>query len=88
MSFVPLASTNQGLMPKIIKKMKQKYFNATGEIAFRLWMFSNAVEVLKATPNEEKAKKLKAKMEAFSSVIAEEGTPENLTDIKALINEL
>ena len=68
--------------------MKEKYFNATGEIAFRLWMFANAVEALKATPNEEKAKNLKSKMETFSAVIAEKGTPENLTDIKALINEL
>lgn len=68
--------------------MNKKYFNATGEIAFRLWMFANAVEVLKATPNEEKAKTLKSKMEAFSDVIAEKGTAENLNDIKALINEL
>ena len=68
--------------------MNKKYFNATGEIAFRLWMFSTAVEVLKATPNEEKAQNLKSKMEAFSSVIAEKGTSENLNDIKALINEL
>lgn len=68
--------------------MNKKYFNATGEIAFRLWMFANAVEVLKATPNEEKAKNLKSKMEAFSDVIAEKGTAENLNDIKALINEL
>ena len=68
--------------------MSNKYFNATGEIAFRLWMFANAVEVLKATPNEEKAKNLKLKMEVFSEVIAKEGTPENLNDIKALINEL
>ena len=37
---------------------------------------------------EEKAKNLKSKMEAFSAVIAEKGTPENLIDIKALINEL
>lgn len=68
--------------------MNKKYFNATGEIAFRLWMFANAVEVLKATPNEEKAKNLKSKMEAFSDVIAEKSTAENLNDIKALINEL
>jgi len=68
--------------------MNKKYFNATGEIAFRLWMFADAVEVLKATPNEEKAKNLKSKMEAFSDVIAEKGTAENLNDIKALINEL
>ena len=68
--------------------MNKKYFNATGEIAFRLWMFANAVEVLKATPNEEKAKNLKSKMEAFSDVIAEKGNAENLNDIKALINEL
>ena len=68
--------------------MNKKYFNATGEIAFRLWMFTNAVEALKATPNEEKAKNLKSKMEAFSSVIAEKGTAENLNDIKELISEL
>ena len=68
--------------------MSNKYFNATGEIAFRLWMFANAVEVLKATPNEEKAKNLKSKMETFSSVIAEKGTAENLNDIKELISEL
>ena len=68
--------------------MKEKYFNATGEIAFRLWMFANAVEVLKANPNQEKAENLKSKMENFSSVVAEKGTPENLNDIKALIAEL
>lgn len=68
--------------------MNKKYFNATGEIAFRLWMFGNAVEVLEKTPNEEKSKNLKSKMEAFSEVIAEKGTPENLKDIKELINKL
>ena len=68
--------------------MVKKYFNATGEIAFRLWMFASAVEVLKATPNQEKAQNLKSKMESFSSVIAEKCTAENLNDIKALINEL
>lgn len=68
--------------------MKKKYFNATGEIAFRLWMFANAVEALKATPNEEKARHLKSKMETFSAVITEKGTPENQKDIKELISEL
>ncbi|MBQ8671566.1 MAG: hypothetical protein IJ525_03485 [Alphaproteobacteria bacterium] len=68
--------------------MSQKYFNLTGEIAFRLWMFSNAVEVLKKTPNPEKAQNLKTKMEAFSAVIAEKGSFENLQDIKELIDEL
>ena len=68
--------------------MKEKYFKATGEIAFRLWMFANAVEALKANPNQEKAQNLKAKMETFSSVVAEKGTLENLDDIKALIAEL
>ena len=68
--------------------MKEKYFKATGEIAFRLWMFANAVEALKATPNEEKANNLKSKMAAFSEIIANEGTPENLSDIKELISKL
>ena len=68
--------------------MSQKYFNLTGAIAFRLWMFSNAVEVLKKTPNPEKAQNLKTKMEAFSAVIAEKGSFENLQDIKELIDEL
>ena len=68
--------------------MNQKYFQKTGEIAFRMWMFSNAVEVLKANPNAEKAANLKSKMTAFSAVIAEKGTPENKADIEALIAEL
>lgn len=65
--------------------MIKKYFNATGEIAFRMWIFANAVKVLEATPNEEKARNLKSKMEAFSAVIAEKGTPENKADLEALI---
>lgn len=65
--------------------MIKKYFNATGEIAFRMWIFANAVKVLEATPNEEKARNLKSKMEAFSVVIAEKGTPENKADLEALI---
>ncbi len=68
--------------------MVKKYFNKSGEIAFRLWMFATAVEVLKVTPNEEKAANLKSKMRAFSAVIAEKGTPENKADIEALIAEL
>lgn len=68
--------------------MVKKYFNRTGEIAFRLWMFANAVEFLKANPNEEKAENLKSKMAAFSAVVAEKGTPENKADIEALIAEL
>ncbi len=65
-----------------------KFFNEKGEIAFRLWMFSNAVEVLRVYPNQEKASNLKSKMESFSEVIKEKGTPENLKDIKELIDEL
>lgn len=53
-----------------------------------MWMFSNAVEVLKVNPNAEKAANLKSKMTAFSAVIAEKGTPENKADIEALIAEL
>jgi hypothetical protein len=68
--------------------MVEKYFNEKGEIAFRLWSFAMTVEFLKANPNEEKAQNLKSKMEAFSKVIAEQGTAENLNDVKALINEL
>jgi len=68
--------------------MVEKYFNEKGEIAFRLWSFAMTVGFLKSNPNEEKAQNLKSKMEAFSEVIAKEGTPENLNDIKALINEL
>lgn len=68
--------------------MKEKYFNLNGEIAFRMWMFANAVEALKAAPNAEKAENLKAKMVAFSAVVAEKGTPENMKDIVALIAEL
>jgi len=87
MSFVCLASTSIGLTPKLFF-MKEKYFISTGEIAFRLWLFASAVEVLKARPNQEKAQNLKSKMESFSSFVAEKGTPENLDDIKALIAEL
>lgn len=68
--------------------MKEKYFNASGEIAFRLWMFANAVEALKANPNKEKAKNLKSKMENFSAVVAAKGSSENAKDLKALIAEL
>ena len=68
--------------------MKNNYFNATGEIAFRMWMFSNAVEALKANPNPEKAENLKGKMKSFSKIISEKGTAENMSDIEALIKEL
>ena len=77
-----------GLMPQTFVIMKNKYFNATGEIAFRLWMFANAVEALKKTPNSEKAANLKGKMTAFSAVVKEKGSKENYEDITALINEL
>ena len=75
-------------MPKNIIVMKNKYFQRTGEIAFRLWMFSNAVEALKANPNEEKAENLKLKMKAFSAIVKEKGTSENQSDIEAFIKEL
>ena len=65
-----------------------KFFNEKGEIAFRLRMFSNDVDVLRVHPNQEKASNLKSKMEAFAEVIKEKGTPENLKDIKELIDEL
>ena len=68
--------------------MKNKYFDVPGEIAFRLWMFASAFAILKANPNPEKAENLKRKMQAFSATIAEKGTAENLSDIKALIKEL
>ena len=68
--------------------IQDKYATTSGEIAFRLWMFANAVEVLKASPNQEKAQNLKSKMENFSSFVVEKGTPENLNDIKTLIAEL
>lgn len=63
----------------------EKYFETTGEIAFRLWMFANAVKLLKATNNQEKFGNLRAKMESFATTIAAEGTPENLQDIRNLM---
>ena len=71
-----------------MKNIVMKYFHVSGEIAFRLWMFANAVEELKRTPNQEKANNLRSKMKAFSKIIGEEGTETEKEDIEALIEEL
>lgn len=68
--------------------MKEKYFNQSGEIAFRLWMFANAIEALKKTPNQEKADNLKGKITAFSVVVNKDGSAENQQDIKAMLADL
>ncbi len=70
--------------------MKQKYFNMTGEIAFRLWMFSNAYEVLKSHPNKEKAENLHGKVSAFanSPLVEEKALTEQRQDLLQLTEEL
>ena len=48
--------------------MKEKFFNQTGEAAFRIWMFSLAVEYLKKHPgNAEKVANLSEKVKTFAS---------------------
>ena len=76
------------MFAQVLDIMKEKYFHLKGEIAFRMWMFANAVEALKETPNKEKAKNLRAKMIRFTSVIADSGTFENIKDIETLIAAL
>lgn len=70
--------------------MKQKYFKSSGEISFRLWMFSTALCELKKSPNPEKAQNLKGKVTAFaaSPLVAQQGTPEQKEDLATLIIEL
>ena len=68
--------------------MKTKYFNQTGEIAFRLWMFANAVEELQKTPNAEKAENLKSKMLSFSGIVKKKKQMEAFEDLRKLIKSL
>ena len=68
--------------------MKTKYFNQTGEIAFRLWMFANAVEELHKTPNAEKAENLRSKMLSFSGIVKKKKQMEAFEDLRKLIKSL
>ncbi len=74
----------------ILTTMKTKYFNETGEIAFRIWMFANALETLTETPNIEKAGKLYGKITAFqaSPIMLNEGSPEQRDDLKVIAEKL
>ncbi len=68
--------------------VKEKYLNETGEIAFRLWMFANAIDALSYNPNYEKAMHLKEKMSAFLSVVEQKGTKADKDVMAALIGVL
>ena len=68
--------------------IKEKYFKETGEIAFRLWMFANAVEALSYTPNYEKAMNLKEKITNFSATVIQNGTKADKFVLKVMLNAL
>ena len=70
--------------------MKQKYFSATGETAFRLWMFSQAAEELKKQPNKEKLANLLSKVKTFAigNWVKFNATAEEKADLDRLVEEL
>ena len=74
-----------------IMKMKKKYFAAQGETAFRLWIFSMALEELKKSPkNSEKTSTLLAKVKAFTegNWVKYNASDEQKTDLNAILGEL
>lgn len=68
--------------------MKEKYLQKEGELAYRMWLFSLAVEDLKNNPNPEKTSLLTAKLTSFSAVAGEAGGIEMLHDVHEMLKEL
>ena len=71
--------------------MKQKFFNQTGETAFRLWIFSLALEDLKKQPkNAEKLSNLLNKVSTFArgNWVKFNASEEEKEALKSIVAEL
>lgn len=71
--------------------MKEKYFKASGETAFRLWIFSMALEELKKQPkNIEKTTALLEKVQKFANGnwVKFNASDEQKDDLNTILNEL
>ena len=70
--------------------MNKKYANATGETAFRLWMFSLGLEELKKNFNENKRAALLEKASAYerSRYVENNATAEEKHDLKQIVEDL
>ena len=66
--------------------MTTKYYNRDGEIAFRMWMFANAMTTLERMPNLGKVTILLAKVSAFgnSDLFKTQATPEEKADLETI----
>ena len=70
--------------------MKQKFFKAKGEIAFRIWMFLLGLEEFKRYQNQEKINNLLGKVTAFSNseLVKSEATEEEKSALDFIVKEL
>lgn len=70
--------------------MTTKYYYCDGEIAFRMWMFANALSTLERTPNLGKVTILLAKVNAFAadSMFKVNATPEEKADLEEIRKRL
>ena len=70
--------------------MKEKYLNATGETAFRLWMFSLGLAELKTNFNAAKRNALLEKVYAFANGrwVENNATAEEKKDLQQIAKEL
>ena len=66
--------------------MTTKYYNRGGEIAFRMWMFANALTILERMPNLGKVTLLLSKVNAFggSDLFKTQATPEEKADLEEI----
>lgn len=70
--------------------MTKKYYYCDGEIAFRMWMFANALTTLERTPNLGKVTILLAKVSAFgnSDLFKTQATDEEKADLREICERL
>ena len=70
--------------------MKKKFFEAKGEIAFRIWMFLLALEEFKKQKNQEKLDNLYTKVTAFSvsELVIDTASEEEVAALEFIKKEL
>lgn len=70
--------------------MNKKYLNVSGEIAFRIWMFANAIDSLKKGYNREKKELVLEKAKAFlnGNFVKFNATEQERADLCRIVGEL
>ena len=70
--------------------MKEKYVNATGEAAFRLWMFSLGLAELKKNFNAQKRDALLEKVCAYANCryVENNASDQEKEDLRQIVRDL